>query len=235
MPMKTKDFALHLVKEVDEDGTFEGYGSVFGVRDSYNEVVEPGAFVESLNRQKREGTRPKMLWQHDPWAPIGKWEDLAEDAKGLWGKGRLLKGVRQAEEAMILLREKAIEGLSIGYREIDTEPPENGGPRKLVKLDLLEVSIVSFPANRRARVDSVKNENWDRMEEFMCALRDGAPRPIKEFEELLRDAGASRTVATAIASHGYAKVVQSESGGAKAKEAAVARLRESVRGFLPAS
>lgn len=207
--MKTKDFPLQ-VKSLSEDGTFEGYGSVFGVRDSYNESVEPGAFGESLAKHKREGTSPLMLWQHDSWQPIGVWEDMAEDGKGLWGKGKLLAGVRQAEEALILLKAGAIQGLSIGYREIDTEPPTNGGPRKLMKLDLLEVSVVSFPANRRARVEGVKSEH---MEEFARRLRDGDPMPIKEFEDILREAGVPKAMAVQIASVGYAKAIRGEPEG----------------------
>ena len=207
--MKTKDFPLQ-VKDLSEDGTFEGYGSIFGVRDSYNESVEPGAFAESLARHKREGTSPLMLWQHDTWSPIGIWEDMAEDGKGLWGKGRLLSGVQKADEARILLKAGAIQGLSIGYREIDTEPAANGAPRKLTKLDLKEVSIVSFPANRRARVEAVKSE---RMDEFARRLRDGDPMPIKEFEDILREAGVPKAMAVQIASVGYAKAVRSDSEG----------------------
>lgn len=90
--MKTKDFALQ-VKDLSEEGTFEGYGSIFGNLDSYGEKVMPGAFAESLARHKREGTKPLMLWQHNPDQPIGVWEDLVEDGKGLRGIGRLLKGV----------------------------------------------------------------------------------------------------------------------------------------------
>jgi hypothetical protein len=88
--LATKSIALDL-KAVGDDGTFEGYGSVFGVVDSYREVVEPGAFMASLAKRKAKGI--KLLWQHDASQPIGVWDDLAEDSKGLWGKGRLLKDV----------------------------------------------------------------------------------------------------------------------------------------------
>jgi len=208
--MKTKDFALEIKAEPKEDGVFEGYGSVFGVRDSYNESVEPGAFAESLAKHKREGTAPLMLWQHDPWTPIGVWEDFAEDGKGLWGKGRLLTGVQKADEARILMKAGAIRGLSIGYREIDTEPATNGGARKLLKLDLMEVSVVSFPANRRARVEAVKSE---RMDEFARRLRDGDPMPVKEFEDILREAGVPKAMAVQIASVGYVKAIRGEPEG----------------------
>lgn len=223
--MKTKDFALK-VKDVTEEGTFEGYGSIFGNVDSYGEKVMPGAFAESLARHKREGTTPLMLWQHDPWSPIGVWNDLAEDGKGLWGKGKLLPGVRAADEALILLKNGAVQGLSIGYREVETEP--DGNIRLLKKLDLLEISIVSFPANRRARVESVKSE---RMDEFARRLRDGDPMPIKEFEDILREAGVPKAMAVQIASVGYAKAIRSESEGEKAKH--LADLRSAVSAFLP--
>lgn len=226
--MKTKDFALE-VKAVNDEGTFEGYGSVFGVRDTFNEVVESGAFSESL--RKRDW--PLLLWQHQSAEPIGVWEDLAEDKKGLWGKGRLLKGVQKAEEAHIRLKAGAVKGLSIGYRELEVqEPTERTEPRRLIKLDLLEISIVSFPANPKARVDLVKSEH---MEDFARRLRDGDPPPIKEFEDILRESGIPKTMALAIASHGYAKAIRSESEGTQAKEAAVAELRAAVSGFLTPS
>lgn len=221
-PERTKDFALK-VKDVTDEGSFEGYASVFGVRDSYNEVCLPGCFVDSLVRHKREGSWPLMLWQHNPDEPVGVWDDLAEDKKGLWGHGHLLKGVRRADEALIMLNAGAIQGLSIGYREVDVKPAENGTPRELIKLDLMEVSIVSFPANRRARVDVVKSEAWNKLEDFMRALRDGEPRPIKEFEDLLREAGAPKAMAVQIASVGYAKAIRSESGGDEANAPAVGR------------
>lgn len=212
--MKTKDFALQ-VKDLSEDGTFEGYGSVFGNVDSYGEKVMPGAFVESLARHKREGSNVLMLWNHDPHQPIGVWEDLAEDAKGLWGKGRFLLDIQRAREVHALAKNRAIGGLSIGYREVEAEP--DGNIRLLKKLDLYEISPVTFPANRRARIESVKSE---RMEEFARRLRDGDPMPPKEFEDILREAGVPKSMATAIASHGYAKAIRSESEGNQANDPA---------------
>lgn len=213
--MSTKAFALQ-VKEVSDDGTFEGYGSIFGNLDSYGEIVEEGAFAKSLARHAKEKTKPLMLWQHNPDDPIGVWDSLTEDAKGLRGVGRLLKGVRRADEAYIMLKNGAIQGLSIGYREVKVEP--EGNNRRLKELDLIEISIVSFPANRRARVDAVKSE---RMDEFARRLRDGDPMPIKEFEDILREAGVPKAMAVQIASVGYAKAIRSESEGEKATERAV--------------
>lgn len=205
--MKTKDFALH-VKDVSENGTFEGYGSIFGNADSYGEIVMPGAFVKSLARHKKEKSLPMMLWQHNPDFPIGVWDELEEDSKGLFGKGRLLRGVQKADEAYIILKAGAIRGLSIGYREMKAEP--EGNNRKLTELDLFEISPVTFPANPKARITAVKSEH---MEEFARRLRDGDPMPVKDFEDLLREAGIPKAMAVQIASVGYAKAIRSESEG----------------------
>jgi len=211
--MKTKDFSFK-VKAAGDAGEIEGYASVFGVRDSYNEVVMPGAFAESLAKHQRQGTYPLMLWQHDPAQPIGVWNELSDDGKGLYGKGQLLKGVQRADEALIMLKAGAIQGMSIGYREVDVEPADASTPRKLIKLDLLEASIVSFPANGRARVDSVKSERC--IAEFARRLRDGDVPSIKEFEDILREAGVPKAMAVRIASVGYAKAIRSESEGQEA-------------------
>ena len=210
--MKTKDFALQ-VKDLSEDGTFEGYGSIFGNVDSYGEKVMPGAFVESLARHKREGSNVLMLWNHDPHQPIGVWDDLAEDAKGLWGKGRFLLDIQRAREVHTLAKAKAIGGLSIGYREEDTD--QDGQVRLLKKLGLYEISPVTFPANRRARIEAVKSE---RMDAFARRLRDGDPMPIKEFEDILREAGVPKSMAVQIASVGYSKAVLGEPEGEKADQ-----------------
>lgn len=178
------------VKAVSDDGTIEGYGSVFGNVDSYGEVVVPGAFTQSLVDAKRKGRSIKMLWQHDPSQPIGLWNDLAEDSKGLWVKGTLLKDVStMAREAHGLLKAGALDGLSIGYRTLDAEPDEKRpGVILLKKLELLEVSPVTFAANERARVEVVK------------AILDGGKLPtVREFEGTLRELGFSKSKAEALA------------------------------------
>lgn len=183
--MPTKAFALDL-KEVGEDGSFTGYGSMFGNADSYGEIVDPGAFAASLKAHARAKTMPLMLWQHDTERPIGIWEEMEEDNKGLRCVGRLLLGIRQADEAHIMLKAGAIRGLSIGYRELAAEP--DGANRRLKKLDLREVSIVSFPANDKATIQSVKS-----------ILAEGDLPTVRQFEEHLRDAGFSKSLAAAIA------------------------------------
>ncbi len=221
--MKTMDFDL-AVKEMTDQGVFEGYGSVFGNTDSYGERVMPGAFADSLAKHRREGTTVPMLWQHDPCQPIGVWDNLAEDGKGLRGTGRLMLGVPEADKAYKLLKGGVIRGLSIGYREVSVEPQDN--VRLLKALDLHEISVVTFPANRLARAESVKSQ---RMEEFARRLREGDPLPAKEFEDILREAGVPKSMATRIASVGYVKAIRSESEGEKANEQA-----EFWRGLLPA-
>lgn len=224
--MKTKDFSLE-VKDLSDDGSFEGYGSVFGNADSYGEIVMPGAFKKSLAKHAKEKTSPLMFWQHNRDNPIGVWDELEEDTRGLYGKGRLLRGVQKADEAYILMKNKAIRGLSIGYREIRAEP--DGNNRKLIELDLMEISPVSFPANRSATITSVKS---DRMDEFARRLRDGEPMPIKEFEDILREAGVPKAMAVQIASVGYAKAIRSESEGeANTNADAIKALADAVASF----
>lgn len=218
--MKTKDFALTL-KDLSEDGTFEGYASTFGNVDQGGDVVEPGAYIESLVKAKKDGRGIPMLWQHDQREPIGIWDDIAEDVKGLYVKGRLiLEGDPVAQRAYGKLKAKALGGMSIGYRVPPggEEPDEKRrGVTRLKKVDLREISLVTMPMNVEARFTAVKQE---RMDEFARRLRDGDPMPIKEFEDILRDAGVPKSMATAIASHGYAKAIRSDSEGAKANEQA---------------
>jgi HK97 family phage prohead protease len=189
--LQTKNSGLPLdAKAVSDTGTIEGYASIFGNVDSYGEIVEPGAFAESLVKSQRTGRKIKMLYQHDPHQPIGVWDDLAEDGKGLWVKGRLLVSQSpKAAEVHGLLKEGALDGLSIGYRTIKSEPkPGKPGVTSLVKLDLLENSIVTFAANERARVEVVK------------AITEAGGLPtVREFEGLLREAGFSKAKAAAIA------------------------------------
>jgi hypothetical protein len=190
--LMTKNSAVALdMKAVSDAGVIEGYASVFGNVDSYGEVVEPGAFAESLVKSRQTGRKVKMLYQHDPHQPLGVWDDLAEDGKGLWVKGRLLiEQSPKAAEVHGLLKEGALDGLSIGYRTIESKPKAGKpGVISLTKLDLMENSIVTFAANERARVEVVKS-----------ILDAGLMPTVREFEGLLRDAGFSKAKAAAIAS-----------------------------------
>ena len=189
--LQTKNSGVPLdTKDVDDAGFIEGYASIFGNVDSYGEIVEAGAFVKSLERSQKTGRKIKMLWQHDPHQPIGVWDELAEDRKGLKVRGRLLIDQSpKAREAHGLLQAGALDGLSIGYRTVKAAPKEGKqGITSLLELDLLENSVVTFAANERARVEVVKS-----------ILDAGQLPTVREFEGLLRDAGFSKAKAAAIA------------------------------------
>lgn len=130
------------------DGTVTGYASLFGVPDLGRDVVEPGAFAATLSRRGGAGVR--MLWQHDPAEPIGRWLSLSEDARGLRVEGRLNLDVQRAREIAALMADGAVDGLSIGFRTV-TARRGSGGLRHLLAVDLWEVSLVTFPLQTGAR------------------------------------------------------------------------------------
>lgn len=199
--LQRKQFAFKADK-VDDDGTFSGYGSVFGNVDSYREVVAPGAFAESLKAIADSGDPLPALWQHRPDEPIGGYDLLAEDERGLKCAGWLMvKEIPLAAQAHALLKRRVVKGLSIGYYVEASDYNEKTGIRTLTKLDLQEISIVTFPANVEALVDDVKSK-----------LSAGQLPSLKEFEKHLREAGFSKTQAAAIANGGLSKLLRSESG-----------------------
>ncbi len=136
-----------------------GYASLFGKRDHGGDVVQKGAYAASLKALAGAGRAVKMLWQHDPAQPIGVWDEVREDATGLWVKGRILTEVDKGREAAALLAAGAIDGLSIGYRTVRAER-DGKGLRLLQELELWEVSLVTFPMLPEARV-SAKGEAPD--------------------------------------------------------------------------
>lgn len=136
---------------VTEGTGVAGYASIFGVRDQGGDVVMPGAYGASLAALTASGRRIKMLWQHDPAQPIGIWDEVRETAHGLYVKGRLLVDVARGREAVALIGAGAIDGLSIGYRVKRAERGPDG-VRRLMELELWEVSLVTFPMLPEARV-----------------------------------------------------------------------------------
>jgi uncharacterized protein len=132
---------------VTDGQVISGYASLFGKSDQGGDIVEAGAYRISLAK----GRRIKMLWQHDPAQPIGVWDEVVEDAKGLWVRGRLLTDIARAREAASLIAAGAIDGLSIGYRTLRAHKDASGA-RRLSELDLWEVSLVTFPMLPEARV-----------------------------------------------------------------------------------
>ncbi len=136
------------------DGTFEGYASLFNVPDLGRDVVLPGAFRDSLRARGPRGI--KMLFQHDPATPIGVWADLVEDARGLYARGRLTTQVTRASEILALIQAGALDGLSIGFRASAARREGKSGLRRLSRIDLWEISIVTFPLLPQARITRVK-------------------------------------------------------------------------------
>ena len=149
-----------------EGAVIEGYASRFGLPDHGGDIVAKGAFAASLARLAARGDKVRMLWQHDPTKPIGVWDEIREDANGLWVKGRLLHDVTLAREAATLIEAGAIDGLSIGYRTIRAEK-DRQGRRVLNEVELWEVSLVTFPMLPEAKLGA---KAADEAQEFAVAL-----------------------------------------------------------------
>lgn len=187
--------------EIDaKTGEFSGYGAVFGNVDSYGDVIAPGAFKQTLRDWKKEKRLPPMLVQHGGWMmgdmdalPIGVWTEMEEDSAGLVVKGRIINlDTERGKTIYGAMKEGALDGMSIGYRAkkftLGTKPEEPR--RKLEMVDLFEVSVVTFPANGKARVEAIKSGHQI--------------KTVREFEDFLRDAGGfSNAAAKAIASRGF--------------------------------
>lgn len=177
--MEVKSLSLEVKAEGDA-GIITGYGSVFENVDSQGDVIEAGAFAASLTKRT-----PKMLWQHRMDSPIGVWDEVREDGRGLFMRGRLATGTVKGREGFELVKMGAMDGLSIGFRSVSDEV--DGNTRRLKQIDLFEVSLVTMPANDLAVVTGVKN-----------AIDD-----LRGFESLLREFGFNRDASKIIASHGF--------------------------------
>ena len=154
------------------DGTIiSGYASLFGKSDQGGDTVARGAYAASLTT----GRSIKMLWQHDPAQPIGVWDEVHEDDKGLWVKGRLLTDVVKGREAASLIGAGAIDGLSIGYRTVKAHKDDKGG-RLLSELELWEVSLVTFPMLPDARVAAKGDDPADAATRELATAFENARR-----------------------------------------------------------
>lgn len=198
---------------------FSGYGAVFGNVDSYGDVIQKGAFRETLKDARKSGNWPAMLLQHGGWGmgaddmtPIGIWTSMEEDEVGLKVEGKLAptdRG-REAYQLLKMTPRPAITGMSIGYFvkefSLGTKPEE---PRRTIKkVDLVEVSLVTFPANDKARVQDVKS----------------GP-DIRTAEQALRDAGFSRNEAKAILASGFKSMPPRDADGL---EQLAAQIRQNI-------
>ena len=183
MLIKSLDLAQTKLKTSKSGYEFEGYASVFGLTDSDGDVIQKGAF-------NLEGASPKMFFNHlHHDLPVGKWLTMEQDDYGLFVKGELTPGNSFAEDIKASMAHQTIDGMSVGFMMTgdDYEQTKSG---KIIKNipNLFEISVVTFPANSAARIETVKS-----------ALEHISD--IKEFELFLRESGnISRSVATALAS-----------------------------------
>ncbi len=213
------------LKSVTDDGVFEGYASLFNREDLGHDVVLPGAFVETL-RQRGVGAI-KMLLQHNPSEPIGVWDEIREDERGLFVRGRLMTAVAKAREVLALMRAGALDGLSIGFKPVRGRRDHRSGVRRLEKVDLWEISIVTFPMLPGARVANVKARPFAT-----------APPTQRQFERrLTRDAGLTRTEAHAVMGAGFSGLkALRDAGRGMDDDAAIAnRLRAMARRIATSS
>jgi HK97 family phage prohead protease len=180
------------VKAGEAEGVIEGYGSVFGNTDAYGDRIDRGAFADSLRARK-----PKMLWQHDMDEPVGVWDEVSEDDRGLRVKGRLALGTARGRDAQELIGMGAMDGLSIGFRARDYEM--DGNNRVLKSIDLYEVSLVTMPANLLATITDIRS-------------MDDAPAVERAIREALK---LSRNEAKAFMSGGFKGLLNLRDAGAE--------------------
>ena len=179
---EVKDFPLEIrADSITDDGHFKGYASVFdGPPDSYGDIVAKGAFYNSLKEGGRNGNGIAMLWHHAPEFPIGNWASMEEDEHGLSVEGDVDKGAAPLGIPVYsMIKRGAVRGMSIGFRTVKSDKDDTTGIRTLQEIELWETSLVTFPANKRATVTSVKEI-------------ESAKTP-RELERALREAGLSNT------------------------------------------
>lgn len=174
------------IKSIDEatPGVFEGYGSIFGVVDQHADIVAKGAFGKSIRKEK-----PVMLWQHRPDMPIGVYDMVKEDDKGLYVKGAINLDVQAGREAYALLKQGAISGMSIGYNARKWSMDNKKGIRTLEEIDLWEISLVTFPANTLATVTNVKESiglTDNRIDHQSEAIIEGIKQSFEKLNNLMR-------------------------------------------------
>jgi HK97 family phage prohead protease len=192
MGLNLKRYCDFELKSADEKGIFTGYASVFNNIDKDGDVIVKGAFTKSLTRRK-----PKLLFQHKIDEPIGLIEALYEDENGLYiEKGLVNLDVEKGAETYSNMKKKILDKMSIGFKTVDFAYDKETGVRFIKEIDLYEVSIVTFPANDMAEVDSVKSniEGFNSLadvEKFLREVKDGlshseAKHFISRFKSLLQ-------------------------------------------------
>ena len=138
-------------------GEFSGYAALFDERNGHGEIVRRGAFRASLDQHRAAGTKPVMLWSHDPSDIVGVWHEVREDEKGLFVRGQLIVSTTRGREAHDLLKAGALNGLSIGFRVLKGGETRQSGARILTGIDVREISLVGMPSAGNARITSIRN------------------------------------------------------------------------------
>ena len=158
--------------DAEEDGSFEGYGSVFNNKDLGNDVIKYGAFSESIKSKKPK--QIKLLYQHKTDEPIGVIDSLEEDSRGLKIKGRLAMKTQKGKEVYELMKMGALDSMSIGYRlsPDDYKYSDKLKKRTISRVDLMEISMVTFPMNPKAKITKVKLAEMDvrELEKYLCDI-----------------------------------------------------------------
>ena len=187
------DFEFEIKDVHDEEkGIIEGHGSIFGLKDFHNEIVDKGAFKKSLRKRN-----PAMLLQHDGRDVLGLWTVAKEDETGLFLRGQLNMNVQKSRDTFFLAKQGALTGLSIGFFTVTDKLVDN--VRHITEVNLLEVSLVTFPANELAKVSGVKSDFPSTEREFEKALREKmgygreqskviTSKGFKGFQAMQRDA-----------------------------------------------
>jgi HK97 family phage prohead protease len=181
-----------LTKALSDDGTFEGYASVFDIEDHSGDTVRKGAFKAGLQKLVKEKRKLKMLWNHDRYTPIGTYTDASEDDKGLWVAGKLTLGVQKADETRLLMLDEAVDSMSIGGYVVKEQVDNKTFKRDLLEIELREISPVTFPALDAARIVSVKSlsEVGD-LSELEAYLRDVGGFSAKDAKTIISKAKAA--------------------------------------------
>ena len=162
---------------VKSGNMISGYASLFDAKDEGGDTVRAGAYADCLRRLSAARRKVKMLWQHDPSSPIGVWDEIWEDKKGLFVKGHLLDDVRMGAEAIALIKAGAIEGLSIGYRTRRAEKASGGG-RVLHEVELWEVSLVTFPMLPEACIQASEPSEEEALAQSLTSIINDARRQL---------------------------------------------------------
>jgi len=177
------------VKREPGPPTFEGLASTFGNADMVGDVIEPGAFRKSVGERGASGIR--LLWQHDTSQPVGVLKQVRETEDGLFVEGELLD-TNLGRDVAEILRKGAVDRMSIGFRSVRDRFDSKKKVRILEEIDLREVSLVTFPANEKAKITSVK-----------AVLADGGLPSQRDVERALHEIGFSRTQAKGLLARGY--------------------------------